>query len=54
VRESMDLAFVGVAALVRGAADGRTIVPGMLLLASDRASYIRGQTLLVSGSYTMM
>jgi hypothetical protein len=53
VRESMDLAFVGVAALVRGAADGRTIVPGMLL-ASDRASYIRGQTLLVSGSYTMM
>ena len=30
------------------------IVPAVLLLASDRASYITGQTLSVSGGYTMM
>jgi 2-hydroxycyclohexanecarboxyl-CoA dehydrogenase len=30
------------------------VVPAILLLASDRASYITGQTLSVSGGYTMM
>ena len=30
------------------------IVPAVLLLASDRASYITGQTLSVSGGYTMI
>jgi 2-hydroxycyclohexanecarboxyl-CoA dehydrogenase len=35
-----------------GAADD--VVPAVLLLASDRASYITGQTLSVSGGYTMI
>ncbi len=30
------------------------VVPAVLLVASDRASYITGQTLSVSGGYTMM
>jgi 2-hydroxycyclohexanecarboxyl-CoA dehydrogenase len=30
------------------------VVPAVLLLASDRASYITGQTLSISGGYTMM
>jgi len=30
------------------------VVPAILLLASDRASYITGQTLSVSGGYTMI
>jgi NAD(P)-dependent dehydrogenase (short-subunit alcohol dehydrogenase family) len=29
-------------------------VPAVLLLASDRAAYITGQTLSVSGGYTMI
>jgi 2-hydroxycyclohexanecarboxyl-CoA dehydrogenase len=35
-----------------GSADD--VVPAVLLLASDRASYITGQTLSVSGGYTMI
>jgi len=30
------------------------VVPAVLLLASDRASYITGQTISVSGGYTMI
>ena len=30
------------------------VVPAVLLLASDRASYITGQTLSISGGYTMI
>ncbi|HKW58888.1 MAG TPA: SDR family oxidoreductase, partial [Candidatus Dormibacteraeota bacterium] len=30
------------------------VVPAVLLLASDRAAYITGQTLSVSGGYTMI
>ena len=36
----------------RGTAED--LVPAVLLLASDRASFITGQTLSVSGGYTMM